>query len=181
MSNKWIYDRVQALVDKYQTRDPEELAARLNIKIKYMADTERLLGMYKVLLKNRYIFLPGNIGHLKNTVLAHELGHDQLHRDYCKEGAGFHESKLFNPTNQYEIEANIFAAHLLIRDEDIYEYLREGLTDRDLALKLGVDINLLNLKISEMAKLKFLSLEDLQVQRPDSQFLKAYKPEEEYW
>ncbi|MDO5028105.1 MAG: ImmA/IrrE family metallo-endopeptidase [Bacillota bacterium] len=181
MANKWIYDKVQDLVAKYQTRDPEDLAQRLNIKIKYIADTKSLLGMYKVLLKNRYIFIPSNLGYLKNTVLAHELGHDQLHRNYCKDGASFHESKLFNPSNQYEIEANIFAAHLLIRDEDVFAYLKEGLTDRDLALKLGVDINLLNLKISELVKLKFLPLESLRVQRPSSQFLKTYKPAEKSW
>lgn len=179
MANKWIYDRVQILVDKYQTRDPEELAARLNVKIKYTADTKSLLGMYKILLKNRYIFIPGNLGHLKNTVLAHELGHDQLHRDYCKNGASFQESRIFNPTNEFEIEANIFAAHLLIRDEDIFKYLKEGMTDRDLAGTLGVDINLLNLKLAEMVKLKLLDIEKIQVETPGSQFLKAYKPGED--
>ena len=33
MSNKWIYDKVNSLVKKYQTRDPEELIKLLNINL----------------------------------------------------------------------------------------------------------------------------------------------------
>ena len=181
MSNKWIYDKVQTLVKKYNTRNPEELANELNIKIRYLSDTKSLLGVYKIIMRNRFIFIPSNLGCLKNTVLAHELGHDQLHREYCKNGASFHESKIFNPTNQYEIEANIFAAHLLIPDEDIIRHIKYANNDRDLANQLEVDINLLNLKISEMAKMKLLNLDDAYIETPNSQFLKEYKiVDEEY-
>lgn len=176
MSNKWIYDKVQSLVKRHKTRNPEELARELNVRIRYFSDTKSLLGMYKVVMRNRFIFIPCNIGHLKKTVLAHELGHDQLHRDYCKDGASFHESKIFNPTNKYEIEANIFAAHLLIPDEEVLRLIKYANDDRDLANQLEVDINLLNLKISEMAKLKLLNLNNTYIERPDCQFLKAYKP-----
>lgn len=79
MGNKWIYDKVNSLVKKYQTRDPDELIRDLNIQLKYMDATESLLGMYRVILRNRFIFLPNNVGSLRKTVLAHELGHDQLH------------------------------------------------------------------------------------------------------
>jgi len=54
-------------------------------------------------------------------VLAHEIGHDQLHRKECVNGASFHESRIFSPLNHYEIEANIFAAHLLIPDDEVIE------------------------------------------------------------
>ena len=77
MSNKWIYDKVNSLVKKYQTRDPEKLIKMLNINLLYMNPTNSLLGMYKVILRNRFIFIPNNVGSLKKTVLAHELGHDQ--------------------------------------------------------------------------------------------------------
>ncbi len=177
MKNEFIYHRVQALVKKYKTRDPAELCKILNVNIKYLSHTTSLLGMYKVIFRNRYIFIPANVGELKNTVLAHELGHDQLHRDFCKNGVSFHENRIFNPTNLFEIEANIFAAHLLIPDENIRRLIKYSERDRDLAYELGVDLNLLNLKISEMAKMNLLDIDQNIIRIPGSDFLKKYSPE----
>lgn len=53
--------------------------------------------------------------------------------------------------------------------------------DRELADELGVDINLLNLKISEMAKMNLLEIDQSKLQRPDSGFLKKYKPRDDDW
>ena len=181
MSNKWIYNKVNSLVKKYQTRDPEKLIKMLNINLLYMNPTNSLLGMYKVILRNRFIFIPNNVGSLKKTVLAHELGHDQLHRKECIKGASFHENRIFNPTNIYEMEANVFAAHLLISDEDIISMIKYAQSDRELAYELGVDINLLNLKISEMAKMNLLDISKDNNFAPDSTFLKDYKPLDDDW
>ena len=181
MGNKWIYNKVNHLVKKYQTRNPDELIHDLNIHLKYIDAAESLLGMYRVILRNRFIFLPTNVGSLRKTVLAHELGHDQLHRKECVKGATFHESRIFNPTNRFEIEANIFAAHLLILDEDVITMIKYSESDRELADELGVDINLLNLKISEMAKMNLLEIDQSKLQPPDSRFLKNYKPRDDDW
>lgn len=176
--NRYIYDKVNALVKKYKTRDPLEIIEALNIHVFIFNNSTNLLGMYKFLLRNRYIFVSGDARVNKKTILAHELGHDQLHRNYIKNGSCFHENKVFNPTNTFETEANIFAAHLLISDEDIFSSLREGICDYELAGELEVDINLINLKISEMAKLGLLK-ENLNINVPRSDFLKNYKPEED--
>lgn len=181
MRNKEIYDRVAALVKKFKTREPDRLIKDLNIEVLYLKPTKSLLGMYKVILRNRYIFLASNVGSLRKTVLAHELGHDQLHRRECLRGVSFHESRIFNPLNQYEMEANIFAAHLLIPDEAVLGLLRQNESDGELASRLEVDINLLNLKISEMAKMKLLDIEQARLESPDSAFLKRYKPMEDDW
>lgn len=181
MTNKWIYDKVNQLVRKYGTRNPEELIRDLNINLIYMNATNSLLGMYRVILRNRYIFIPNNVGSLKKTVLAHELGHDQLHREECVGGASFHESRIFHSTSRFEMEANIFAAHLLIPDEDILSMIKYASDDRELANELGVDINLLNLKVSEMAKMNLLDLEQANILRPDSTFLKDYRPLDDDW
>lgn len=175
MSNKWIYDKVENLTNKYTTRNPSELIKALGIKLYYIDEPDRLLGAYKVIFRNRVILIANNIGDLKNIVLAHELGHDQLHRQYCINGAMFHENNIFNPTDIYEIEANIFASHLLISDEDLLNVLKETNDDKVMAYKLGVDINLLNLKISEMVKLKKLSPK-IRFERPRSDFLGDYSP-----
>lgn len=176
MSNKWIYDKVNRLVKKYKTRDPLELIDALGIKLHFIDSPSKLLGVYQIILRNRVIFLANNIGSLRNTVLAHELGHDQLHRSHCLKGAAFHENKIFNPTDKYEIEANIFAAHLLIPDEDLIEAMILNMDDRQMAAEIGVDINLLNLKISELAKLKKLPVELNNIEMPKSNFLGEYNP-----
>ena len=180
MSNRWIYDKVNRLIKKHKTRDPSELIPAMNIKLEYLHDAKHLLGMYTVIQRNRFIFISDNVGKNKNTILAHELGHDQLHRDHCKDGAFFQENKLFNPTNKLETQASIFAAHLLISDEDILNNLGEESCDYGLAAELGVDINLLNLKISEMAKMGLLDYR-VRVEKPRSDFLKKYRPEEEIY
>lgn len=181
MANFWIYDKVKSLVRRYKTRSPEELVDAMNITILPLIGTTHLLGMYGVIERNRYIFLSEDVGHQKKTILAHELGHDQLHRSLCKNGAPFQENKVFNPTNRYELEANIFACHLLISDADVRRVLRSGQSDLEMAAELDVDVNLLNLKISEMAKMGKLDATLFHVERPQSDFLKTYTPDPEDW
>ena len=183
MSNKWIYDKAAALVKKYDTRDPLELIKALKIKVKYLEDSKKLLGMYHVILRNRVIFISTDVGRLKTTILAHELGHDQLHRDIAQQGAPFNEFSLFGGSSRLELEANIFACHILIDDNDIIRLIKEKISDKDMAYELGVDLNLVNLKILELAKLGKLFQPDSQFQfeRPRSDFLKNYRPEKEVW
>ncbi len=179
MNNKWIYDKVHLLVKKYKTNNPRELIDEMNIMLVPLENTKALLGMYNVIQRNRIIFLAENVGNLEKTILAHELGHDQLHRKVCIKGRAFHENKIFNESSIYELEANIFAAHLLISDKDIINVLKEEKTDKEMAGELGVDINLLNLKISEMAKLRLLPFDDIRTERPKSDFLKDYVCEDD--
>lgn len=179
--NRHIYEKVRALVKKYGTRNPEELIKDLNIKLHLLEDTVNLLGMYHVIQRNRVIFISNQVGRQKNLILAHELGHDQLHRKLVAKGAMFHENNLFVDTSRCELEANIFAAHLLIADEDILPLLCEETDDRTLSYELGVDINLVNLKISEMVKLGILNQLKYCPERPQSNFLKNYKNDPDDW
>ena len=177
MANDWIYEKANALVKKYFTRDPLELTQILNIHLEEMSDTTVLLGMYQIIQRNRFIFLSSNLHpNIRKVVLAHEIGHDQLHRKYAKKNA-FHEVSVFRELNHYEIEANIFAAHLLIDDKEIIRLLENGfVSDRSLADELGVEINLVNLKISELYKMGKLGSSPCTVERPKADFLKNYNP-----
>jgi Zn-dependent peptidase ImmA (M78 family) len=181
MMNHLIYEKVQSLVKKYKTRDPEELIDCMNIKLVSIKDSKHLLGMYHVILRNRFIFIADDVGRQRKLILAHELGHDQLHRDLVSNGIAFHENGLFVDNSRNELQANIFAAHLLIPDEDIINLLCEGVDDRSLSEELGVDINLVNLKISEMVKLGLLNSKDCCVERPKSNFLKDYELDPKDW
>jgi len=182
MINKRIYDKVLGLIQRHKTRDPVALAEALGIEIIPIKKAKNLLGMYNVMERNRFIFLSTEAGKLTSIIVAHELGHDQLHREFCKNGAAFQENKVFVPTNRYELEANIFACHLLISDEDVLHGLCEKRDVMEMASDLGVDVNLLTLKISELAQMGKLDASILnQVQRPKSDFLLAYKPAPEDW
>lgn len=65
MTNKFIYDKVNALVTKYKTRDPKELIDAFGIIVLPINSPEKLLGAYLIILKNRMIFSANNIGFLE--------------------------------------------------------------------------------------------------------------------
>ena len=177
MTNDWIYEKANALFKKHCTRDPFELAHDMNIRLIGLDDSKSLLGMYQVIQKVRFIFLSSELHpSIKKVVLAHEIGHDQLHRCYAKATA-FHEVSIFREAGRCEIEANIFAAHLLIDDAEIIRLLEnEDVSDRSLVSELGVEITLVNLKISELFKIGKLSSSLLNIERPKAEFLKKYTP-----
>ena len=54
--------------------------------------------------------------------------------------------------------------------------MREYTDDKTMAYKLGVDINLLNLKISEMVKLNKFPTDICYIENPKSTFLEDYSP-----
>lgn len=61
---------------------------------------------------------------MKRVVCAHELGHDVLHRELSENG--LRESTLFLETNRTELEANLFAACVLISDEELLDAISDG-------------------------------------------------------
>ena len=61
-------------------------------------------------------------------------------------------------------------------DLDLIKTMREYTDDKTMAYKLGVDINLLNLKISEMVKLNKFPADIFYIENPKSTFLEDYSP-----
>ena len=71
---------VNKLIDRCGTRDPYKVAKELGINIIYR-DFEKQRGAYKVILKNRFVFLKNGMHPVvEQIVLWHEIGHDVLHR-----------------------------------------------------------------------------------------------------
>ena len=115
--------RVKNLEKKYGTRDPYKLCKRLKINIIYM-DLGEIKGIYKKVVTNKFIVINENLDKFcQKVVLAHELGHAILH--HSKEIQALKDYDLFPRfSNQIEIEANTFAAELLIDDTfDNDEYI----------------------------------------------------------
>lgn len=176
MSGDYIYDKVQSLIKKHGSRDPEEIIKGEKIMIFPLNDTKGLLGMYQVILRNRTIFISADAGFQRKTVLAHELGHDQLHRNRASHKTWFHETIHRTNNSIYEREANLFAAHLLIDDDEICSLIKDGYYENELAYELQTDINLIKVKISELVRMKLIDIDPYRLSCPNSDFLKDYKP-----
>lgn len=108
-----IKRRVANLEKKYGTRNPYKLCKRMKINIVYM-DLGNIKGIYKKVVTNKFIVINEKLDEFcQKVVLAHELGHAVLH--HSKEIQALKDYDLFpRYTNQIEIEANTFAAELLI-------------------------------------------------------------------
>ncbi len=139
-----------ALIKKYGTRDPFELAEATGATVIRWDGFSRLKGMYRVILRNRYIFVSSSLPeHMAQIVCAHELGHDRLHRDIAT-GDILGENSLFDLSSRPEYEANMFAAELLISDSDILPLISENYSADEIAAKLGTDVNLVALKVEAL-------------------------------
>ena len=140
---KDIRNLVSSYVRKYGTRDPFELAEFLNIQVQ-IGNLGSCSGCYMFLKNHRCIFLNGNLDKSERTVvMAHELGHAIMHR---KENCYFIRNKTFLLTSKNEIEANKFAAELLIPDSLVEE--NRSFTIRQFSRLLGYQERLVELKLN---------------------------------
>ena len=145
-----IIRRADALVRSTGTRDPERIAEALGI-IVMDVNFEKQKGLYKVILRNRFIFIKSDLSEvMRRIVLLHEIGHDQLHRHLDDV---FQEFQIFDMSrNVMEYEANLFAAQIALPDEEILEYIRSGYDAAQIAMAMASDINLVALKVSELSR-----------------------------
>ncbi len=146
-----IYEITNVLCKKYKTRDPFILADLLGIDVD-CADLGNLKGFYIVYNRNRFVVLNVNLTEtLSRIILAHEIGHDRLHRTIAENG-GLKEASFFDMKSKPEMEANIFAANLLITDKEVIEYGESGYTTEQMAKDLYVPYPLALIKINDMIK-----------------------------
>lgn len=156
------------LIRKYGTRDPFAIAKALGIEILYSDDMNRLKGMYRIIKRNRFIILNSkNSSEMNRIVCAHELGHDRLHRDFAKT-TPLQEFMLYDMASRHEYEANIFAANLLLDDDEMLEYIKNGYDTLQIAKATETDINLVALKVDYLIRNGY----NLKKQEHNNKFLK---------
>ena len=166
--NSALQERADVLTSRFGTRDPFRIADELGINILYTDALKRLKGMYRVIKRNRFIILNNNNSEqLSRIVCAHELGHDQLHREYAKSQA-LQEFALYDMSTRREYEANVFAACLLLDDREILELIHQGMDTVQIAAATETDINLVALKVDCLIRGGYR----LYAQEHDSKFLK---------
>ena len=136
-----IRDLVQSLIKKYGTNDPFKIIKQKNIILVY-APLSGVRGFYQYFQRNHIIYIDENLSESeKRFVCAHELGHMLLHK---KANALFMDTHTFFNTEKYEVEANTFAAELLIPDELIFEH--PGMPSEQLARLAGYNERILDFK-----------------------------------
>lgn len=145
MNYEIIHNRAVNLARKYKTTNPFELAKFLNIEIIYK-EMNNLKGFYVNMLKNNYVILNNNLNEIDAiTTCAHELGHCRLHH-----GLGIKmfqdELCISSKTSIPEIEANYFAAELLIKDKDMLELLSYDYTYEQIAAELNAHTEIVIIK-----------------------------------
>jgi len=65
------------LVKRCGTRDPLKIADQIGIEVLYCDDFGPLKGMYRVIKRNRFIFINRDLSpRIRRIVCAHEIGHD---------------------------------------------------------------------------------------------------------
>ena len=134
-------DYAVRLMKRYKSNDPFTIARLLNILLIY-CPLVGLNGFYQYHKRNHIIYLSEDLGeHLARFVIAHELGHMQLHRDL---NTVFMDTKTFNPHSRFERQANIFAVELLLPDDLLREY--PDCTVYQLARSVGVPEEFVELK-----------------------------------
>ena len=139
---KDIRKLVSSYVRKYGTRNPFKLAEYLRIQVQ-IGNLGNCSGCYMFLKNHRCIFLNENLDERERTVvMAHELGHAIMHR---KENCYFIRNKTFLLTSKYEIEANSFAAELLISDDILEE--NKNFTTEHFSMLLGYPEALVKLRL----------------------------------
>ena len=141
------------LVIRCGTRDPFRIAQELGIEVLFCESFGPLKGMYRVIKRNRFIFINKDLSPCMQTIVcAHEIGHDQLHRSMAKNDA-IQEFMLYDMATKPEYEANIVAAEILLDTAELLEYVYHyGYTSEKIARAMHTDINLVALKIAHLAE-----------------------------
>ncbi|WP_352420774.1 ImmA/IrrE family metallo-endopeptidase [Proteiniborus sp.] len=142
----WIKEIVIGLIEIYETRNVYELLDLLDVLlIKKQLINDEKGRFFRDIWGNEYIYISNRLSdEEERIVIAHELGHLILHTHLNT--SYYTENRLLNK-DQIEVQANKFAAELLIPDNvDTYEYE----TIQQLACYLKVSEELVKLKYKDV-------------------------------
>ena len=151
MSRLYVYQKVGNLVRRHGTRDPFELLDAMHVQIRFYFDLHCTKGFSRYFLRQYFVGINGNLpGEEQRIVAAHELGHIVLHAQALKSSPLF-DTAVYDKRSGTEYEANLFAADLLLADEDVLECVQRPDADFGaLCLSMDVSPGLMNFKLRSM-------------------------------
>lgn len=145
----FICNETEKLIKKYDETDPFRLCKDMDIILNFypMGNTsECCKGFFLSQSRIHSITINSDLSDdLQRIICAHELGHAVLHKD-CGKINAFHDFGLYDSVNHFEYDANIFAAELLLSDEDVLNVLNDDLSFFQAAAKLYVPPEILDFK-----------------------------------
>lgn len=114
-----MYILTNELIEKFQSRDPIEIAKGLGIRVLY-EELGMINGYYNEIGDLKFIHINNRLSEEQQIfTAAHELGHSILHE---RTNVLFLHAFTHERTGRMEYEANLFATFLLISDEVVEEY-----------------------------------------------------------
>ena len=165
-----VIEKGEDMVRHAGTRRPAEICDAYHIQIRLRDLQRRLKAYYFYIDRIHKIVMDENItDSFRDILLAHELGHFALHKDIAMM-KGFQEQEVLEKRDSepLETEANLFAAELLLPDDDVLTCLEDH-TFFETAAILRVPAALLDFKYLLLRK-KGYSLNTLDIRK--STFLK---------
>lgn len=120
---KAIIAYVNKLVDHFETRCPFELCSELNITLMNSDLPRPIKGFFVNILDRPFIYLNSALpDEEKRVILAHEIGHAILH---STQNSLYLRSATYLVVSRYELQADMFAAQLLLEDH-LFDEVRSG-------------------------------------------------------
>ena len=148
----YIYKKVQFLLDKYGTNDPFQILQEMKVVIIESDRFTKLKGFIFQSCRTIYVMINESLPiFLKHLVAAHELGHIMLHKDRLKI-APMSELQIGCMKDNTEREANLFAAELLIDDDNVFEILHNFSDDNNIYPYPEIFKELLTFKLYSLKK-----------------------------
>lgn len=139
----------QEVWDQYGSRDPERLYKLLDLALYTCPDFQELKGMYVWVADRPCVFIKADLSRTRRQlILAHELGHHLLHQDLLKGLKILQDHSFMDMASQPEIEANLFAADLLLPDQEFLDLAEAGNSLDQLALAFEQPLGLIQAKAS---------------------------------
>lgn len=152
MTYERICDEAEKIIKKCGSRSPFRICDDMGIILLYQplgTEHNAVKGFYFENSRIKTITINSQLSEeLQRVIAAHELGHAVLHR--TDKVHSFNELWLFDEASAMEKEANLFAAELLIRDDEALELLEEGSTIFEAAVRLRIPVELLEFKLRLM-------------------------------
>lgn len=142
-------DRVKA---KYGTDDPLEICDAMGIRVSEKpmgTHAESCKGFFLVNARCKKAIINRDLSEEdKRIILPHELGHGVLH---VPQGIlAFHELSLLDETDTLEKDANMFAAELIINNDELMDLIRSDYDFFQIARMLSVPPEFLDFKLRLM-------------------------------
>lgn len=135
---------VKSLIRKSKTSNPFEICSYMGIDI-YYVPLDSLNGFYTVNFRIKTIYINENLNERQRKIAcAHELGHIVLRH---KGNKLFLSNNTFFLTNRYEMQADKFAAELLIPNEALEDLKIYSI--EQIALALDLPVKLVKLKLNK--------------------------------